>query len=173
MAVITGTTTYPIGVNTWIRDCADLQGCKITINSAVTYNCNYCGDIALYYLNKYGGWNSFLIEGNCKRTDALTEHTYNKSVNNTTINFENNRYAVEILPTWELHTGWLNDEESERLASDLIPTTKLYIHNLKTDEIKPAVITDTSVTYSTFRNNGHKLISYTINVAESQTKIRR
>ena len=175
MAVISNTKTFPAGVSTWVRDCSDLgvSNAKITINNSVTYDCSYCGDYAVYYVNKYGGWNSFLFEGICKRSDNLIDHRYSRSVSNQTINFEDNRYMTEIVPTYKLTTGWLTDEEAERLASDLLPTTKLYLHNLITDEIRPAFITDSVAEYKTFRNNNKKFVQYTVSVQESQTRIRR
>ena len=172
MASITGTTTFPAGVATWVRDCSDLGGCTLMING-VTYDCNYCGDFAVYYVGKKGGWNAFLFEGVCKRTDRLTDHKYNRVVNNNTINFENNRYMVEINPTYELKTGWLSDEQAERFAADLIPTTKLYLHNLIENTLVPAVVTTSSAEYKTFKNNGRKFVQYTVQVEESQTKVRR
>lgn len=173
MANYTQTLTFPAGVATWVRDCADLSGCKVTINNTVTYEVNHCGDFGVYYVGKLGGWNSFLFEGICKRTDNITEHKYNRFASNQTIDFENNRYMTEIVPTYELHTGWLSDEEAARLASDLIPTNKMYLHNLTTDEIRPAIITNTTAEYKTFRNNNRKFVQYTITVQESQTRIRR
>lgn len=174
MATVTGSITFPAGVATWVRDSSDLgpSKAKLTINN-VTYDCSYCGDFAVYYVNKYGGWNSFLFEGICKRADNLTDYRYSRSVSNQTINFENNRYMVEISPTYQLTTGWLSDEEAERLASDLLPTTKLYLHNLITDEIRPAIITNSVAEYKTFRNNNKKFVQYTVSVQESQTRIRR
>lgn len=172
MATITGTTTFPAGVATWVRDCADLSGCTLTING-VTYDCNYCGEFGIYYVGRNGGWNAFLFEGPCKQIDKLTDHKYNRAVNNTTINFENNKYRVDITPTYELTTGLLSDEESELFAKDVISTPKLYLHNLKTNEIIPAVVVDSQAEYKTFRNQGRKFVQYTLTVEESQTKYRR
>ena len=173
MAEYSSTVTFPAGVATWVRDCSDIPQCKITIHSAVTYDVSYCGDFGVYYVGKLGGWNSFLFEGICKRVDNLTEYKYNRFASNQSIDFENNRYMVEVMPTYELRTGWLSDEEAERFASDLIPTTKLYLHNLKDDKIVPAVILDTAAEYKTFKNNNRKFVSYTVRVQESQSKIRR
>lgn len=178
MATITGSTIFPAGVATWVRDCADLgaSNARLTIisgNGVISYDCRYCGDYAVYYTNKYGGWCAFLFEGICKRIDNLKDYKYNRATSNQTINFENNRYLVEVSPTYQLRTGWLSDEEAARLASDLLPTTKMYLHNLITDEIKPAIITDTSAEYKTFKNNNRKFVQYTVSVQESQTKLRR
>lgn len=172
MAQTTGTTTFLSGVSTWVRRCSDLYKSKLTINN-VTYDCNYCGDYAVYYVGKKGGWNAFLFEGICKRTDNLTDHKYNRVVNNTSADFENNKYLVEINPTYELRTGWLNDEEAERFASDLISTPKLYLHKLIDNEIVPALVKNSTAEYKTFANNSRRLIQYTITVEESHTYYRR
>lgn len=172
MATITGTTIFPVGVATWVRDCSDLAGSQFTING-VTYDINYCGDFGVYYVGRRGGWNAFLFEGPCKRTDRLTDYKYNKTINNTTLAFENDKYQVDINPTYELKTGWLSDEEAAIFARDLISTPKLYLHNLNTDEIVPALITNTSAEYKTFKNEGRKFVQYTVNVEESHTQIRK
>lgn len=171
--ITSGTITYPANVGTWVREASDLQDCRIIVNSAITYECRYCGDIALYYVNAYGGWDAFLIEGVCKKVDNLTEYTLNRSFDNTTIQFEKKRYMVEINPSWELHTGWLTDEESERLARHLISSPTVYMHNLKEDKIIPVNITNTTAEYKTFKNNEKKMIGFTITVQQSQTRIRR
>ena len=172
MATITGSTTYPAGVATWIRDCSDISGNKITVNG-VTYDVSYCGDYGVYYIGRKGGWNAFLFEGPCKKTDKLTDYKYNKVVNNTTLNFENDKYQVDINPSYELKTGWLTDEEAAIFARDLISTPKLYLHNLNTNEIMPALITSNTAEYKTFKNNGRQFVQYTVTVEESHTQIRK
>lgn len=173
--IITGTTIFPKGVSTWVRDCYDLgaRNAKLTINSAVTYDCSYCGDYAVYYTNKYGGWCSFLFEGNCKQIDNLTDHKYDRVVDNQSIDWERNRYLTEIRRTYELKTGWLTDEEAEKFATDLIPTTKMYLHILGNDELLPAVVMDTTAEHKTFRNQGKKFVQYTLMVEASQNRLRR
>ena len=172
MATITGTTTFPAGVATWVRDCADLMDTQITLNG-ITYDCSYCGDFAVYYVGRKGGWNAFLFEGMCKRTDKLKDYKYDRVANNTTIEFENGKYMVEINPSYELKTGWLTDEQSELFASDLVSSPKIYLHNLTENKIVPALINASTAEYKTFANNGRKMVQYTLQVEESQTKIRR
>lgn len=172
MASITGTTSYPNGVATWVRDCYDLNDCTFTVNG-VTYDVSYCGDYAVYYVGRKGGWNSFLFEGVSKKVDQLTDYKYNRVVNNTSIDFENNKYMVEINPTYELKTGWLSDEEAELFARDIISTPKMYLHKLIENEIVPALVMDSSAEYKTFKNQGRKFVQYTLTVQESQTKYRK
>lgn len=168
----TGTTAFDIGVNTWVRDCADLDGKTLTIGD-IKYEVKYCGDFAIYYLNRFGGWCAFLFEGPCKRKDTLTSHTSDRSVYNTTIDFAKNRYAVEVKETWSLTTGRLSDSQSERFAADVLPSTQVYAHNLKTNEIFPVVITDTTADFKTFKGQQRKPVTYTLTVERSQGRIRR
>lgn len=133
----------------------------------------YCGQMALYYQGAAGGWNSFLIEGNVKRTDKLTNHSLSRSVKNTSINFENKIYSMDVEPSYELSTGWLTDAQAANLAENLLQSPSIYAHDLVTDRIFPVVITDTSVQYKTYKTNSRKPVNYVIKVKESQTKIRR
>lgn len=131
-----------------------------------------CSKYCLYYVNGYGGWDSFLINGNDKRTDKLTSYTYVKSCNNNTTEFGSKKYLNVVKPTYELFTDWLNDDESSRMWH-LLESTEVYLHNLETDKIIPVNITNNSVDYKTFTNNGKKKYYYKISVEESQTKIRK
>lgn len=130
----------------------------------------YCGEIALYYKNRKGGWDSFLIEGNVTKKDEYTKYTYNRSYNNNTLEFENGTYHSQIVTSYALNTGWLSDLESENLAFNLLSSNEVYLHNLCTDKIYPVVITDNTATYKTYKNNSRKLVNYTINCEESQRK---
>lgn len=131
-----------------------------------------CGDYVLYYLGKRG-WASFLIEGESVKKDSITQYKTDRTFNNTTLEFEANRYVSEIKTTYELNTNYLTDEESERLASSLIGSNKVYLHNLKDGTIRPVLIEDTNVVYQKYATNGKKLSQYKITVSESQQKIRR
>lgn len=144
-----------------------------TIPATTIYPTLACGDYTLYYLNTHGGWDAFLIEGNMLKKDAITQHTYSRSFDNTTREFESSRYISEIGTTYELHTGWLTDQQAENLAKNLINSNKVYAHDLNTDRIFPVIITDNTADYKTYKNQGKKMVNYTINIKESQSKIRK
>lgn len=140
-----------------------------TAASGLGYTTSACGDYALYYINRYGGADSLLIEGNVKEKDEFNVSSFVTYLDGN-VERENNRYLNEISHSYELNTGWLKDSESEILAKHLLSSNDVYLHNLKTDKIIPVDITDTSVEYKKFIN-GRKLVSYTINVKESNKKV--
>lgn len=145
-----------------------------TVSTTIVSNSNtgYCGDYAIYYLNAYGGWDSYLFEGKCRKMDNLTQYEYNKAFSNNTIEFEKNRYISEIEGSYELSTGLLTDEQADNFAFNLVGTNKAYLHNLGTGDIFPVMIDETNIEYKKYKND-RKIIEYTIRVKESQNRIRR
>lgn len=133
----------------------------------------YCGDYAIYYLGSHGCWRSFLFEGYCRKTDNYTQYEYNKSFDNTTIQFEQGRYISEINTTYELTTGWLEDSQAENFAKNLVGSNMAYLHDLRNGRVFPVLIDETGVDYKTYKTNGRHLVSYTIRVRESQNRIRK
>ena len=160
------------GVSTYVTNASLYIGEKVIIDGKKYYDVNYCGDAALYYLSSRGSWEAFLIEGLVKRTDKYAQQDYYKSFDNTTIEFGRRRFLTDIKRTWELNTGWLSDEEAEAVATDIFPSTQVYLHLLDTDEILPVVITDTQVEHKTYENQNYQLVSYRINVEASQSSAR-
>lgn len=162
------------GVSTYVGDAADYVGYAIRISGITYYDVNYCGEGALYYRNSKGGYDAFLIEGRCERTDKFTQKDIYKAYDNSKVNdFGRNRFLTQITPTWKLVTGWLTDDESERLANNLIPSTQVWFHNLVDNTIHPVVITDTQVKHKTYSNEGNQLVAYEINIEYSQPMERR
>lgn len=146
---------------------------NVVTNSVVKGTGNYCGKFALYYQNKYGGWDSLLIEGNAKKSNTLTNHSYSRGVKNYTREFENMIYTMDIDSQYDLSTGWLTDEQASNIADNLLQSTRIYAHNLLQGEIFPVVIVDTKVDYKTYKTNSHKPVNYTIKIKTSQKKVRR
>ena len=141
-------------------------------NGNPKYKTLVCGPrYVLYYENAYGGFDSYLIEGKVIKKDTVTSHTYTKSNVNTSAKHEMKRYIDEIQGTYELHSGYMRDDESERLAKHLMTSNQVYMHDLKTDDIYPVVITNKDVEVYNYANN--KMYNYTINVTVSQNRIRK
>ena len=167
------TINFPSGVTTYVVEAEHYDGQTISLSGKTLYSVTACGDVALYYLNEAGGWDAFLIQGKVLRKDKYTQSDYYKSFDNNTIEFGRNRFLTDIVPTWELHTSYLTENQAERLVRNLLPSTKVYLHDLVDNEVYPVVITDTQAEYKTNANQNGKLISYTINVEGSQGDSRR
>lgn len=129
-----------------------------------------CGNYALYYQNLRGGWNSFLIEGRVNRKEDIERYNYNRSFDNTTIEFEKGSYIASIKTKWTVNTGLLSDKQSEILCDNLLSSNKVYLHDLVNNKIIPVNITDSSFQYK--RNTTKEAVYYTINLENSQSRTR-
>ena len=130
---------------------------------------NTCAKYAIYYLNPLGGWDQLLIEGKVVKTIKLENKSYKRNFDNNTNEFENKHYLKNLTTSYKLTTGYLTDAQA-KLMPNLIETTKAYLFELDTDNYIPVLINTTSVDIKTYRNQGRKLFTYTIEVQESQNK---
>ena len=130
---------------------------------------NTCAKYAIYYLNPLGGWDQLLIEGKVVKTIKLENKTFKRNFDNNTNEFENKHYLKNLTTSYKLTTGYLNDAQA-KLMPNLIETTKAYLCELDTKNYIPVLINNNSVDIKTYRNQGRKLFTYTIDVQESQNK---
>lgn len=148
------------------------------------YICNYmgnatpgqarCGRYALIYVNQRGGIDTFAILGSYKKKENITRYSLDRSFNNIDrTQFEKDNYLSTIATSYELNTHYLTDEQSANLCKNLLGSNKVYLQDIERQFVCPVVITDSQVTYQTYQTNGKRLSQYTINVTESQGKIRR
>ena len=143
---------------------------RVHIGSKIYDVTDKCIEYVLYYVNGNGGYDWFPIEGRVNKTDEITAYHTTKNYNNTTLQFGRKRYLSEINRKYELHTGWLNDEESSRMWH-LLESNTVYLHNIIEGKIYPVVITNYEVEHKK-RTLLSSRISYTINVELSQTRMR-
>ena len=130
---------------------------------------NTCAKYAIYYLNPLGGWDQLLIEGKVVKTIKLENKSYKRNFDNNTNEFENKHYLKNLTTSYKLTTGYLTDAPA-KLMPNLIETTKAYLCELDTNNYIPVLINNNSVDIKTYRNQGRKLFTYTIEVQESQNK---
>ena len=130
---------------------------------------NTCAKYAIYYLNPLGGWDQLLIEGKVVKTIKLENKSYKRNFDNNTNEFENKHYLKNLTTSYKLTTGYLTDAQA-KLMPNLIETTKAYLCELDTNTYIPVLINNNSVDIKTYRNQGRKLFTYTIDVQESQNK---
>ena len=135
---------------------------------------DYCGDYALVYLNRQGGWDSFLFEGKCKQTDDFDRKNYETDINNNYRDWKRSRvdYRNSITRGWELTTGWLKDTEAETLSTNLLSSNQVFLQNLNTLEIVPVHIEDSSSEHKHFLWE-RKPICYTITVKSDNSEYVR
>lgn len=164
MATATGTTMFK--PSTW----GDVK--SITING-IKYEVVNCNRYVLYYANAHGGWDSLVVEGNHTEIDNLTRYTREVDYDNRTIqNRGRINFVNEITKSITLHTSWLKDDESARMHH-LLNATNVYLYDIVTDEFIPVILGNTTTEYKTYRNNGNKLVNYTIDAVFANERIRR
>lgn len=130
---------------------------------------NTCAKYAIYYLNPLGGWDQLLIEGKVVKTTKLDNKTFKRNFDNNTNEFQSKHYLKNLTTSYKFTTGYLTDEQA-KLMPNLIETTKAYLCELDTNTYIPVLINNNSVDIKTYRNQGRKLFTYTIDVQESQNK---
>lgn len=129
-----------------------------------TYKVTSCGDIVLYYLNAYGGWDSLLLHTRLHQEDALTRHTIGVDYDNGTADARGRvNYATEIQRRYTMNTGWLTDEQAARMHH-LLNSPCVYLQDLASAgaDIVPVVLTNTSTEYKTYLGQGARMVDYTI-----------
>ena len=146
---------------------------NVTINTPYTTTTltskNTCAKYAIYYLNPLGGWDQLLIEGKVVKNIKLENKTFKINFDNNTNEFQNKHYLKNLTTSYKMTTGHLTDEQA-KLMPNLIETTKAYLCELDTNRYIPVLINNNSVDIKTYRNQGRKLFTYTIDVQESQNK---
>lgn len=132
-----------------------------------------CNRYCLYYVNAYGGWDGFLIEGNVTESDNYSRNAVEKDYDNTQlVNRGKENWLNEVTKAWTMHTGLLDDAQAGRMHH-LIGSPLVYMCDLSTGDVWPVIVTDTACEYKTYKNQGNKMAEYTINVELAQNRIRR
>lgn len=132
-----------------------------------------CAKYALYYVNEFGGWDFLIMQGGAKKTDGYKRLTTKKRYNNSVSEGRGyQHYANEITQTYELKTGLLTDAQAG-LMHHLTGSNLVYMFDIDHQIMYPVLLLDNSFEYKTYRNQGCKMIQYTINVQIAQDITRR
>lgn len=142
---------------------------KSNSTKRIIYDRSYCGQYVLFYRNRFGGYDSFLIESNLieKRTPNKTSWGYsipyaygNEDVLSGNVNSYKERIDSEKT-TYSFNSGYLSDEQSDRFYNHLILTEEAYLYDCVEGTYIPVKITNGEVEKEVFRN-GRKLNSYRV-----------
>lgn len=120
----------------------------------------------LYYLNPWGGYDWFPVAGRVTKSDSIRQYTVQKNYLNTSLEFGKTRYLSEIDRDFEINSGWLKQEESDRMWY-LIESNVVYLHDINANKIMPVIITDTQMQHKQ-KTSKDKIINYTFHVQMSQ-----
>lgn len=132
-----------------------------------------CARYCVAYVNAFGGWDTFILDGYDTRTDGLTRHTIGQDYNNADGLERGIRdYAIEVAPAWVLRTGLLTDDQSSRMHH-LLNSANVYLCDLASGEFRPVVLTDGEAPVQTYKGNGRRPITYTFNARLAQERVRR
>lgn len=146
---------------------------SVTIGSSTFRVVTDCAKYALYYVNAHGGWDCLCILGNTIEADTLKRFTREMVYDNRDIqNRGIQNYVNEITKGFTFHTGWLLADQGERMHH-LINSTDVYLYDIANEQMIPVIVTDNSCEYKTFKNQGNRLVDYTIQVEVAQHRERR
>ena len=141
-----------------------------------SYDCTYCGQGYFIYRNRFGGWDSFLIEGNIKKSEGYTKQQYTLPVH-TSYDYSIDKHTdrVQIKTSYDASTGWMTDEESERLVYHLLSSPKVYFiafegNTYELGSMKEVCLTNSTAEYKKFRN-GRNMMRYNITFEDADTKM--
>ena len=146
---------------------------RITVNGVNHYVVTECAKYALYYVNAYGGWDQFLIEGTTVESDSAERFNREMEYDNTQlVNRGRENYLNEVTKSWTFNTGLLNDDEASRMHH-LLGSCLIYLFDIATGDMIPVVMQTNTWDYKTFKNQGRKMFNYTFTVELAQNRIRR
>lgn len=135
-----------------------------------------CARYCIYYAGVLGGIESFVPRGKAVEEDAITRGDYLRRTDDDALAGGVLQRGRTVLGTTirkhlTLHTHWLTDEQAARMAS-LTESPAVWVHDLETDVIYPAVLTGNSHQYKSYRGQGGKLVSYALEFDLANDTIR-
>lgn len=165
---ITGTTNEAVSVIYdgrevvyHISDCVKNKGC-------------------LYWINRFGGWETLLITGKNEYSQDFTPVTFtqkqtrivNGNIVNNTYNQSNTIISKDIKKRWVVNTNYILDTEWNWIES-LYSSPAVYYQDFQSNVIHSVVVTDTTFKRQLFRGNGRTIPNYEINLEGSITYKRK
>lgn len=133
---------------------------------------DWCGKWIIYYINAKGGVDWLLTEGNSLKNDSMANGRFEQPYTNGSQTFGKRDYLRTVTKKLTVHTGWLSDIESFKMHN-LMESARVWAYDTEENKIIPVLISDTSLDYKTFDNQGRQLVQYDITLEFSHTFERR
>lgn len=130
-------------------------------------------DYSLYYINAYGGWDTLLLGGRCSYSEKYARSGAKQVYDNTVQGARSKvDYINEVVRTYTLRTALLTDEQAAKMHHVLGTNTAILL-DLRTNDLTPVTITNSSYEVKTYKGNGRKMTQYEITAEVAQDIIRR
>ena len=159
-------------------DCAanaTYSGKKLTAVTigGVTYRItDKCPEYLLYYKNPFGGYDHLVLLGKCRRNRAGERDTFVADYDNRYKQREEWTFQNQVTESYTLNTGFLTDEQSERMPY-LLDSPEVYLVYLgaATTFIPVKIATDS---YQVKRfGRGESMVNYQFDVEVTQKEYKR
>lgn len=159
-----GTGTTYIDLSNYVG----IKGARLGVDG--DYLKAVCARWVVYYINQHGGWDWCVLRGGVTEGDNVTRYTTDKVFDNsdpyiTPRGVDN--YASEVVHTYTMRTGALDEQASGRMPH-LLTTTNAWLHDIENDTLHPIVITSSSMQYT---KNG-RMAQYEITAQLAQQRRR-
>lgn len=114
-----------------------------------------CHRYVLYYLNTFGGWDSYILQGVVKASETYTPREFTRGLNNATPYVRNVvRYGTEIVKRWQIVTDWMHDAEQARFFQ-LLGSNNVYLVDMTAGFAPiPVVVRSNEWEARTFKTDG-------------------
>lgn len=131
-----------------------------------------CPQYALYYKNPFGGYDSLLLEGRCKKFRSGSRDTFVANYDNNYDQREEWTFQNEVTERYTMSTGFLSNDESSRMPY-LLDSPDVYLLDLTTTRrFVPVTIATDSYEVKQFQSQDG-MVLYTFDVVVSQKNYKR
>lgn len=140
---------------------------SVTIGATTYEVTKGCPEYCLYYKNPFGGYDHLLLEGKCRKNHAGSRQNFVADYDNGRKQREEWTFQNEVTESYTLNTGFLSNEESERMPY-LLDSPDVYLVDLnRANVFIPVTISTNSYQVKKF-SRGDGMVNYTFDVAVSQ-----
>ena len=145
---------------------------QVTIDTTTYRVTNKCPEYCLYYKNPFGGYDHLLLEGKCRITRSGSRSTFVADYDNRNQYREEWTFQNEVSERWLLNTGFLSDDESERMPY-LLDSPDVYLVDLSAATVFIPVTIATDAYEIKKYTAADGMVNYQFEVAKSQKEYRQ
>lgn len=142
---------------------------QVTVNGRTYKVGGGCHQFVLYYINAYGGWDTFTVKAKTEQFDDVAHYVQEQVYDNSHTYARGKRnYVNELTHRYTFHTSWMGEAASLRMHH-LLNSPLVLCHDVVRNIIRPLVLTNTLTEYK----HGGRLYQYTIEAELAQNRERR